>query len=264
MKIRPLVTNLTLAALIFTLALSLFPTTARAAALITNITVTASSQDTPGGALAVNLVNNSGIDPCDPCQLHSNLPTDMWLANGTFGGNPRGGTVTGSHWVQFDLSQPYELDYLEIWNYNAPPSTKGINRATIQASLTGSTNPADWSTVYDSAIPQAAAYAAAPSPIDLTVDLNQINARYLVFTADDWPTHNYNPNQDGDVGLSEVRFYAWTSPATCAEALDRGYGYLTDFNHDCHVNLADFAVIADAWLWCIDPADETCLQPWPD
>jgi hypothetical protein len=32
----------------------------------------------------------------------------------------------------------------------------------------------------------------------------------------------------------------------------------TDFNKDCYVDLDDFAVIAQSWLWCNDPLNSEC------
>lgn len=52
------------------------------------------------------------------------------------------------------------------------------------------------------------------------------------------------------------------SPATCDEALAAGYSIQSDFNKDCYVDILDLIWIAEDWLWCIDPADESCQRPW--
>jgi len=38
-------------------------------------------------------------------------------------------------------------------------------------------------------------------------------------------------------------------------------GYITgDLNHDCYVNLEDFALLSRDWLQCNDPAYEICTE----
>jgi len=49
-----------------------------------------------------------------------------------------------------------------------------------------------------------------------------------------------------------------TKPANCTEVWELGLGMQMDFNHDCHVNMLDFAVFAEQWLSCNDPEDEDC------
>jgi len=51
-------------------------------------------------------------------------------------------------------------------------------------------------------------------------------------------------------------------PTTCQEALDDGYSLASDFNHDCRVNLEDFALFAAEWMRCIIPTEESCEKPW--
>ena len=44
---------------------------------------------------------------------------------------------------------------------------------------------------------------------------------------------------------------------------DSGNQYLDyDYNEDCYVNLGDFAVFAQAWLQCTDPAEPSCDTYW--
>jgi len=52
----------------------------------------------------------------------------------------------------------------------------------------------------------------------------------------------------------------YEGPYVCG---DPGTVYLPfDFNKDCRVDLADFALFASTWLWCTDPQDPNCDQYW--
>lgn len=53
-------------------------------------------------------------------------------------------------------------------------------------------------------------------------------------------------------------------PINCFEALllHPEFAEPMDFNNDCYVNNGDFALFAEAFLNCIDPAEETCDHPW--
>ncbi|MFA5291606.1 MAG: hypothetical protein WC496_01080 [Phycisphaerae bacterium] len=43
------------------------------------------------------------------------------------------------------------------------------------------------------------------------------------------------------------------------ECGDKGYS-LADMNHDCKVDFVDFAMFAERWLVCTDPADTSCID----
>ena len=119
--------------------------------------------------------------------------------------NPRGGTVAGTHWVEYSFNQAYALGEMWIWNYNEiSHSDQGFKEVTIEYSLTGSVNPGDWTTIYDGAIPRSNEQPA--SPVDLVVDFDEASARYVVITTDLPPEQNYGSSEDA--GLSEVRFHA--------------------------------------------------------
>ena len=49
---------------------------------------------------------------------------------------------------------------------------------------------------------------------------------------------------------------------TCQEAVQSGLSFATDLNGNCVVDIGDVAFLAQAWLNCIDPQDETCDHPW--
>lgn len=49
-------------------------------------------------------------------------------------------------------------------------------------------------------------------------------------------------------------------PATCSDARNMGQAIPQDLNHDCHVDLADFAMVAEQWQTCNDPLGQDCAQ----
>lgn len=56
------------------------------------------------------------------------------------------------------------------------------------------------------------------------------------------------------------------TPQDCQDAWRRGMGLPGDINRDCKIDLADFAILAQAWLACNDPElfgiDLTCMPNW--
>ena len=52
----------------------------------------------------------------------------------------------------------------------------------------------------------------------------------------------------------------FTTPQTCQEVWDKGYGLPADLNKDCRVNLADIAALAGKWMDCVDPENVACSQ----
>ena len=58
-----------------------------------------------------------------------------------------------------------------------------------------------------------------------------------------------------------LRSWLYT-PADCNAAIGLGFGSPFDFNHDCYVNLEDFASFAQNWLSCMNPNDPHCSKPW--
>jgi hypothetical protein len=52
-------------------------------------------------------------------------------------------------------------------------------------------------------------------------------------------------------------------PRSCQDVIQGGYQLPLDLNGDCHVDFADFAILASGWLSCNDPADAACTPNWP-
>ena len=178
---------------------------------------------------AVQTVNGAGISADGTTHDHNPFNSIFWWAENNPGGTPRGGTVAGAHWVEYRFDQPLSLASISIWNYNEiNAAAYGICQATIQASLTGSTDPADWTTVFEGTIPQATALPA--EPVSLEVALNGTQAQFVVITAHE----NYGDplNVGGHlgidgrtvVGLSEVRFLQEGVPVPIEQADWQGTG----------------------------------------
>ena len=51
-----------------------------------------------------------------------------------------------------------------------------------------------------------------------------------------------------------------TTPQTCQEVWDKGYGLPADLNKDCYVDLMDVAALAGKWMDCVDPENLACGQ----
>ena len=153
-------------------------------------------------------IDGSGLDP-NSGTLHGNDGANTMALSSvaTYPNTVRGGTVAGYVWVEYDLGSVYNLGALSIWNYNELNYPWfGFKEVTIEYSTTGSTNPADWTTIYDGTIPESAGGGLNPTPVDLDVNFAGAAAQYVVITADNPPDHNHKPDQLDDCGLSEVRF----------------------------------------------------------
>ncbi|AQQ71042.1 hypothetical protein SMSP2_01406 [Limihaloglobus sulfuriphilus] len=66
------------------------------------------------------------------------------------------------------------------------------------------------------------------------------------------------PDDDVAVSVDNVWVTYELYPDTCEQLMLFGGGYTADINEDCHVDIADFAMLADTWLSCNDPEDVNC------
>ena len=143
--------------------------------------------------------------------IHSNFWGEMGLGSGGLTGS-RGGTVAGSYWVEYDLGQSRDLQEMRIWNYNEGSWTvMGMKEVTIQYSLTGGTDPGEWTTIFDGQIQQSD--GTAGSAADLMLEFGGAAAQYIVVTADVGVDVNWSSGAYTDAGLSEVMFFI-PEPAT--------------------------------------------------
>ena len=78
-----------------------------------------------GGRLLQDVINGSGLDfATGLLHISGNPFGTMGLARNGQGGpggssdTAQGGTVPGSHWIEFGFDQPYSLGNLFVWNWN--------------------------------------------------------------------------------------------------------------------------------------------------
>ena len=184
----------------------------------TRSAVSVRSSSSHGLSVENNLVDGSGVDSTGMSHGHIGLFVSEDIVKSKM--NPRGGTVEGSHWVEFQFDKAYRLGEMWIWNYNERAvqydwRKLGFKRVTIQYSTTGGEKPEEWQTIFDGEIPMAE--SPAPdflTPVSLVVNFNGAEAKFVVITAVDSPDKNWCLTADpsGDelesAGLSEVRFFA--------------------------------------------------------
>ncbi len=152
----------------------------------------------------IHTIDLSGLDGATST-MHSNqwdTPRNNWNAPPNAGlSNPHPGTVACTNWIAFTFDQAYPLGMLWIWNFNIEGNIgPGIKEVTIQYSLTGGTNPGEWTTLENTIIPQATGTADYLG--SAVADFAGTRAKYVCLSAhSDWGSPY------GDQGLSEVRFY---------------------------------------------------------
>jgi len=178
----------------------------------------------------IHVVDGSGISGANG-EFHSNViaPAEMWISGvpSDSAANPNPGTVRGPHWIRFDLDQVYALDEMWLWNFNenmnkpgdGKYSRQGFKGVTIEYSMSGGPNRAEWKRIFQGDIPQAD--ERARSPVDLVVDFGGAPARHVVITAHAPPHHNHSDGTDDRCGLSEVRFFG--KPAAVPGGPGRGH-----------------------------------------
>jgi len=155
---------------------------------IVGITATASSSDSEGSPEAT--CNGSGLDALDQ---HSALDKTMWVSSHS----------DESPWILYEFNRVYRLYEMWVWNYNVifePILNFGAKDVTIEYSEDG----INWTLWGDVAFAQAS--ARADYTANTIVSLGGITARYVRFAIDSgWGVF-------GQVGLSEVRFFADLTP----------------------------------------------------
>ncbi len=82
----------------------------------------------------------------------------LMSAGGVNGSAPNPGTLQGTgsgHWFELQFDQVYTLDDVAIWNDNEDIYDQGWKHMLIQVSVTGSTDPGDWTTVFNGIVPMS-------------------------------------------------------------------------------------------------------------
>lgn len=116
--------------------------------------------------------------------------------------------------VSFDFAQPYRLQSMRVWNFNAPPSTggwMGLKQADIYVSISGKgdplSQPADWKLIVADQ-PFAPATGTPDYATPTVVPLADVKARFVAIVVDESLGHDPRENPQPDmVGLSEVQFF---------------------------------------------------------
>ena len=105
----------------------------------------------------------------------------------------------------------------------------------------------------------AEAIFAGPSSPTTTVQFPAFGQYTLRLSAVDTDIDPQNPvTVIDDITVDVVR-------PTCADVKAAGMLMVGDFDEDCRVNLADFAILAADWLKCYDPANyNPCFWPFPE
>ena len=173
-----------------------------------------------------------------------------------------------------DTQFPGEFIGLRIWNDNNVYVIDGGNAVLVkildQIDTPGWQTPGNWHAyklvidatnqvydVYYSADGTDAGYTQVYN--DAHYDLAAIGYNQINCVRAESPYFNV---YRGPVWFDDVLMTGeiYSGPSVCG---DQGTVYLSlDFNHDCYVNMGDFAVIAAQWLWCTDPASSACDQYW--
>jgi hypothetical protein len=152
---------------------------------LTNVTATASSENTPDMG-AGKTVDGSGLTD----DLHTIEPTDMWLSN-RMGEQPT--------WIQFEFDKAYSLYEMWIWNQNQVIEDSigfGVRDVTIEHSVDGE----NWTSLGDFQISRAP--GVPNNPHDETIDLSGVTAKFVrLAVKTGW--EDILPQ----FGLSEVRFF---------------------------------------------------------
>ncbi len=158
---------------------------------VTGITATASSSEPGQGP--ENTVNSSGLNEAGQ---HSMDALAMWL---TSVGGP------APVWIQYDLGRVYELQQMQVWNYNGEFEDiigYGLKNVTVTYSANGS----DWATLGTFDLAQGTGLDGYAS--NSTIDFGGAAARNVRITA------NSDFGGMGQSGLSEVRFSYIPAQAT--------------------------------------------------
>jgi len=138
-------------------------------------------------------------EACDYTDQHSNTPNNSWISCvPSQSPNPARGE---SHWVSFDFGNVFQLNNINLWNYNVFGSTAmGFKDVVIDYSIDG----VNWIEAGAFQVPQASGtndYAGLMSSA-----LNGVGARYVLITAlSNWGNISC-------AGLSEISFDAETCP----------------------------------------------------
>jgi hypothetical protein len=162
---------------------------------------------------SVQTVNGTGISGGG--LTHDNVTpyNEMWLSDGT-ARRYAAYVNDGTHWIKYDMGATYNLDKMQIWNYNESnqwwdgPSC-GMKQVRILASTTDDQTgwtAANSNPIFEGVIPKAT--GTDLNPVNLEVNFAGRQARYILITSAVGNNHNWSNGAYPNDGLAEVRFYA--------------------------------------------------------
>jgi hypothetical protein len=187
-------------------------------------------------------VNGAGIDSTGLLAqfVTGAVWADTQYGNGT---NPHPGTVTGATWIGYDFGAAYNLADMWVWNgASGGDGVIGVRNVTIEYSLTGGSNPTEWTTAWVGEFNKCLGADNYPHETEVNFGTGGINARYVVITPN---TVDGTWGTTTSVRLSEVRFFGDFTQVSAA-----------DLKADGIVNFEDFAVMSEFWqverLWPLE------------
>ncbi len=195
---------------------------------------------------------NSRILDCGELTQYDEIYLSEQDPDGMAGGIYNGGFFNSTYY--------YTSVVLDTWHHVVYTSSKTVNQAYLYldgspvASATAGAAPSELAPLTASYIGRC--YIDNWTPVSLLKGRINEMRLYGEMMTEARVSSNYSCGPD-DMSCT-------TDPTTCQEALDAGYSLTYDFNSDCIVNMADFAIFAADWLRCIDPADESCEKPWEE
>jgi hypothetical protein len=141
--------------------------------------------------IVIFVISHLGMAQCFD-NRHNTGIDNAWLSCEA---SPNPNVVRGmSHWIMYDLGEPYSLEETAYWGFNDPERlSNNIREIVIDYSLDG-LNWTEWGTYTLEQAPGSTLYLGDEGP-----DLTGITTQYLLITAID--------NYGGDCyGMSEIRF----------------------------------------------------------
>jgi hypothetical protein len=157
-----------------------------------------------------NTVNGAGLDSTG--LLHNNVASQVTYMAYEIG-NPHPAMPTGTKaWLEYNFGAEYSINSIWVWNYSLLDSGtsyggRGFKDVVIKTSLTGASNPADWTTVWTGPFNMETGADNYPHGTEIVFNI-PVNATYVLVSAlSNWNSGDY-------YGLGELRFNVVPEPAS--------------------------------------------------
>jgi hypothetical protein len=168
------------------------------------------------------------------------------------GGSPVQNSITGI----YDLGQVFEVSTIELFQ---GPNNGWWGNLRIEIRISDSSS--NWSSATSIGILIESGLWTYPPGSSAYIEL-QVNrdVRYVLVRATYYESNllidEMNINATGQLPPPPP-------PQDCREVWWQGFGITGDINHDCSIDLLDFAILANQFLQCNDPDNSACEQIWP-